>query len=35
VAVPIVQPPTAPPFSMKVLPAAKGNFAIASIAITF
>jgi hypothetical protein len=35
VAVPIVIPPTKPPFSMTVVPPAKGNFAIASIAITF
>ncbi len=35
VAVPIVQPPTKPPLSMTVLPPAKGNYAIASIAITF
>ena len=35
VGVPIVKPPTAPPFSMTVLPPAKGNFAIASVAITF
>ena len=35
VAVPIVKPPTKPPLSMTVLPPSKGNFAIASVAITF
>lgn len=35
VAVPIMIPPTKPPFSMTVVPPAKGNFAIASVAITF